>query len=254
MRYPLDGLPAPSDSDPRQKEVNEYQNYVAEIYSWKSSIQPLVDRFQDKVRIAEEERRRVEDENARILEERKKAEAEAEELAAKEAQAAKWIPINSLRKKMEEMDIKFDDIQDRVTDLEEEIDRVREEAMSPEEAVMRRLVELGYRKPAPDVDFSRRSVEEGEVPFEPPQPPKSNEELTEDCERMEKKLAKYNDAIKSGLKQLEEWRERNLTKDRSYHELVVDNKELHLAVTKVCPCAKVGDVATLTIYHTYTAP
>lgn len=235
-RFPLEGLPAPSGDDPRLANVQEIDKYVEQTKVWMDEMRTKIDQIRENVRTAEEARQRVEDENRRIEAERKRAAEEAEALAVKQAHAAKWMPINSLCKTMEEMDLKMGDLDERVTDVELEIDRVRQEAASAQEAVTQRLVELGYLKPdrAAYAALARSSVEEGEVPFEPPAPPKSNEELTEECELLVKKMDEYNDLVVRGLEQVSEWRQRNITKERSYHELAADNAKLQITMAEVC--------------------
>ena len=216
-------------------DVREIDKYVEQIKTWMQQMQPFIDKFGEDVRNAQEARQRVEDENLRITDERRQAEADAAALAARELHATKWVPINSLCKKMDEMDAELGGLDERVTDLEMEIDRVREEAAEVKEVVTLRLVELGYLQPdasARDA-FARMSVEDGEVPFEPPPPPKSNEELTEECEQLVKRLAAYHELVVQGLQQIDEWRQRNITKERSYHELAADNANLQLTMGQV---------------------
>ncbi|KAI0748340.1 hypothetical protein C8Q80DRAFT_1270761 [Daedaleopsis nitida] len=223
-RYPLEGLQAPSDKDPRAEELRSVHEYMDGIKSWKNTIQPLIDQAREIISKAEDVRRRTE-ENKRIEDEQKTAAAEAEARAEKKAHEAKQ-PIASTRKAMTDIDAKMVDLEERITNMEFEFDDLRKDAPAIKEAVDQRLIELGYRKAIEPVQLLRMLVEDGEMPFEPPKPPKTNEELTDECDRLEAELTRLNEAVVLGLKQMEELRTRNTTRSRSHYEVRLDSERL----------------------------
>lgn len=231
-RYPLDGLPPPTNNDPRLKDAENVGSYVETTEAWLAQMRASVDEMEEKVRRAEDAQRRVEEENRRIEEEQKRAATEAQTLRV----AQKWVPITSTRKTMVEIEETVGKLEDRVTDLEYEFLHMRENTPSAGDVVFQRLVELGFCKSTDalsDVLARQKSLEEGEMPFEPPSRPKSNEELTDECKRLEKLLKGYTAVVQHGQQQLTELQERRVTRDRSYHELAADNASLALTIKEV---------------------
>ncbi|KAI0724023.1 hypothetical protein C8T65DRAFT_724036 [Cerioporus squamosus] len=215
-RYPLDGLPAPTD-DPRLKDAQKVGSYVEATENWIAQMRQSVVEIEETVRRGEDAQRRVEEENRRIEEEKKRAAAKAESEAERLRVAQNWAPISSTRKAMVEIEETFTQLEERITDLEYDFIHMRENTP---------LRGTSYCS-------ASSSSEEGEMPFEPPSRPKSNEELTEECERLEKLLQGYSAAVKHGQQQLTELQERRVTRDRGYHELAADNAKLALTIKEL---------------------
>ncbi|RDX56546.1 hypothetical protein OH76DRAFT_1550995 [Lentinus brumalis] len=235
-RYPLDGLPPPTDNDPRLKDAENVGSHIEAINKWMAQMRISVEEYKETIERAEAAQRRVEEENRRIEEERKCAAAEAVTQAEKLRVAQQWVPITSTRKAMVEIEETFGKLEERVTDLEYDFNHMREKTPSAGDVVFQRLVELGFCKSTEamsEVLARQKSLEEGEMPFEPPLRPKSNEELTDECERLEKLLEGYTAVVQHGQQQLTELQERRVTRDRSYHELAADNASLTLTIKEL---------------------
>ncbi|RPD66347.1 hypothetical protein L226DRAFT_609206 [Lentinus tigrinus ALCF2SS1-7] len=233
MRYPLEGLPPPSDNDPRMKDAENVRRHVEDIRNWMAKMNESISELQETIQDVQDAQRRIEEENRQIEEEQKRAAAEAEIEAEKQRAVQKWVPINSTRKAVTEVEERVTSLEERVADLEYDLEYLRETTPSTGDVVLQRLVELGICKstepPAGQLE-RQESLEEGEMPFVPPPPPKSNEELTEECERLGKRLDEYSIVAEHGQQQLKELQERRFTRDRSYHELAGDNARLALTI------------------------
>ena len=239
MRYPLDGLPAPSDNDPRLKDAESVGGHIEDIRSWMEKMTFSVAELEETVRHAEDAQRRLEEDSRRIEDEQKHAAAQAEVKLAKQHTEEKNPPdLTGKAIKIEEMIVELDE---RVTDLEYAFADMREATPTPGDVVFQRLVELGFCKPTPAqaAQLERRgSLEEGEMPFVPPAPPKSNEELTEVCETLGKRLEQCNTVIETSQQQVNELLGRTSTREKDYNYLAADNASLLLAIKAVRHCPR----------------
>ncbi|KAI1794567.1 hypothetical protein LXA43DRAFT_1091632 [Ganoderma leucocontextum] len=233
MRYPLDGLPVPSQDDTREAELEQVRVYVTQIQGWLEEIRPMVEKRQETYQQAEEQRQQVE-------EEQKKAAEEAEARAKAQLNKAKWAPITSERVLMAELRALAEDLDDRATDLEEGMDELRNESASAAEVVSRVLEERGYQKQsgldAPRI--SQTPSEEGEVRPERPAPPRSYEELLEDVTKLKKRFKKANREFVESAEKFERHEQSTLARKRDYHELARDNANLNLKVQELVDARK----------------
>ncbi|KAM5534090.1 hypothetical protein V8D89_012271 [Ganoderma adspersum] len=227
-RYPLDGLPAPSQDDTRETELEQVRAYVSQIHAWLEEIRPMVEKRHEVHQQAEEQRRLAE-------EEAKRAAEEAEARAKAQLNKAKWAPITSERVLMGELRALAEDLDNRATDLEEGIDELRHESANAAEVVSQLLEERGFQKQGelglPRI--SRTPSEEGEVRLERPPPPRSYEELQEDVAKLKKRFKKANREFTESAKKLGRYDQSTMARKRDYFELARDNATLNLQVQKL---------------------
>ena len=72
-----------------------------------------------------------------------------------------------------------------------------------------------------------------DAPVPPPRVAKSSDELAEACTTLQGQLEELTESIEKRLTQLKVQRERNLVRDREYHELALENKDLAIAISRV---------------------
>ena len=227
-RYPLNGLPAPSQDDTRETELEQVRAYVSQIHAWLEEIRPMVEKRHEIHQQAEEQRRLVE-------EEAKKATEEADARAKAQLDKAKWAPITSERVLMGELRALAEDLDNRATDLEEGIDELRHESANAAEVVSQLLEEWGLQKQGEfgPPRISQTPSEEGEVRPERPPPPRSYEELQEDVAKLKKRFKKANREFTESTKKLGRYDQSAMVRKRDYYALAMDNTTLNLQVQQV---------------------
>ncbi len=226
-RYPLDGLPAPSQDDTREAELEQVRAYVTQIHAWLEEIRPMVEKRQEVHLQAEQQRQQDE--------EAKKAAEEAEARAKAQLNKAKWDPITSERVLMGELRALVEDLDGRATDLEEGMDDLRHEGANAAEVVSRLLEEGGYQRQGGlnEPRISQTPSEEGEVRPERPPPSRSYEELQEDVAKLKKRFKKANREFAESSKKLGRHEQSTLARKRDYFELAMDNASLNMQMQEV---------------------
>ncbi|PIL24188.1 hypothetical protein GSI_13941 [Ganoderma sinense ZZ0214-1] len=226
-RYPLDGLPAPSQDDARETELEQVRAYVSQTHAWLEEIRPIVEKRLEAHHQAVQQRQQAE-------EEAKKAAEEAEERAKAQLNKAKWVPITSERVLMGELRELVENLDGRATDLEEGLDELRHESANPAEVVSRLLEERGYQKQGElGPRLSQTPSEEGEVRPEPPAPPKSYEELQKDMSKLKRRFKKADRDFAESAKKLGRHEQSTLARKRDYFELARDNASLNIKLQEL---------------------
>ncbi|OSD08647.1 hypothetical protein PYCCODRAFT_41527 [Trametes coccinea BRFM310] len=215
-RFPTGG-PSTVLEPGTSSELEPVKNYVAQTNAWLESVGLAVQQY--------EERTRVEAEARREAEQRAKAEAEARAAAAEEA-----------RRQVAAVTTRADDLDEKLTDLELAFDELRVVPLDVDQVVSKLLVQVAQELditvhlPSPP---QQSQPEEGEVSPTPPPPVKTEKELAEECERLERGLAECGELLNGLLRQVEDQKARNVPKDLVYHQLAADNAAMELRLQEV---------------------
>ena len=223
-QYPLAGLPVPSESDKtRAKELAELEKYVEDIRAWMRTVPTTLDASRQVISTLEEEKLRRHEQKKRDDEAAKR---KAEARASAQLNAAKLDSHNAIMKEVNEATMK---LQERMTDLEIYFNQLRDTMPTPQGVTREILVQKGYiRQPERHTGgFS------SDAPVPPPRVAKSSDELAEACTTLQGQLEELTESIEKRLTQLKVQRERNLVRDREYHELALENKDLAIAISRV---------------------
>ncbi|KAI9057871.1 hypothetical protein FKP32DRAFT_1597829 [Trametes sanguinea] len=214
-RFPTSG-PSTVLEPGTSPELESVRSYVAQTNAWLDTVKLAVQQYEESARAEAEARREAE--------QRAKAEAEERAAAAEEA-----------RKRVAAVTTRADDLDEKMTDLEFEFDELRVVPLDVDKVVSKLLVqvaeELNLTVHLPP--RSQRQPEEGELPPTPPPPVKTEKELAEECERLERGLVECRALLDGLLKQVEDQKARNVPKDLVYHQLAVDNTKMELRLQEV---------------------
>ncbi|KAH9857094.1 hypothetical protein C2E23DRAFT_856608 [Lenzites betulinus] len=208
-RFPVTGPPSTADP-PRSQEVADVDAWAGGLRGWMDTVRPAVQEHQEK-------------ERARIWAQQQ---AEEEARARAEAEAAKR---EETRVRVAAVTSRTASLEDGLTDLEERMTNLQMTALDADKIVVRVLQErLGVSLATPT--SSQLSVEEGEVP---PQPPMTHSELTARCAELSRQLQECIHRSMETQQLIVDEITKNQTKKAFYHDLAADQARMEVRLHKL---------------------